>query len=248
MGYPHSTGAPQIDWLIGDAAMFPPGAALASERIARLPNGFLCFAPPPGMPEVTTDAPQGGPVFGSLNHLPKLGGATLALWGRVMAAVPDARLLIKCGALADPEIAKALAERLAGHGIARGRLILEGPQPFADAMRAYQRIDIALDPIPYNGGTTTAHALWMGVPVVALAGSRACGRMGVGLLGAAGREGWVAADPDGYVAIAAGLADGITGLRAGRIALHRSVAASRMCDVAGNARALMDVYRAIAGR
>ncbi|MFT5948158.1 MAG: protein O-GlcNAc transferase [Paracoccaceae bacterium] len=247
IGYPHSTGAPQIDWLIGDAAMHPPGAALASERIARLPNGFLCFAPPPGMPEVTGAAPRGGPVFGSLNHLPKLGDATLALWGRVMAAVPDARLLIKCGALADPEIARALAARLAGHGIARGRLILEGPQPFTEAMRAYHRIDIALDPIPYNGGTTTAHALWMGVPVVALAGSRACGRMGVGLLTAAGHSEWIAPDPAAYVAIAADLADGLAGLRAGRIALHRSVKASAMCDVEGNARALMEIYRSIAG-
>ncbi len=246
IGYPHSTGSSAVDWLITDRILFPDDkTALATERLACLPGSFLCFAAPPTMPSPSGDHPQGDVVFGSLNHLPKLGNATVALWASVLKAIPRARLLVKCGPLAEKAVADRLAARFAAAGVDRSRLILEGPEPFSEAMRAYERMDIALDPIPYNGGTTTAHALWMGVPVVSLAGTRSCGRMGASLLTAAGCDTWVAADTDGFVRIAAALAGDPVGLRSGRLDLHRHVAGSALCDIDTYAAALADIYRRI---
>ena len=134
------------------------------------------------------------------------------LWARVLQAVPDSRLLVKCAAFCEPEAGDIYRQYFAEQGISPDRLDFEGPSNFADAMRAYDRIDIALDTVPYNGGTTTCHALWMGVPVVSLKGGNFCGRMGASFLAAAGFPGLVAADQRGFVDIAANLATDSAGL------------------------------------
>ncbi|MGF1453935.1 MAG: tetratricopeptide repeat protein [Alphaproteobacteria bacterium] len=246
IGYPHSSGNRAIDWLISDGVLYPDGEEpAATETVIRLPHSFLCFAAPADFPAFTGNHPSGPVVFGSLNALPKLGRPTVEAWAGVMAGVPEARLLIKCGAFAGAGVREDMARRFAEHGVARERLILEGPEVFTEAMRAYERIDIALDPTPYNGGTTTAHALWQGVPLVTLKGTRSCARMGASLLTAAGHPEWIGADRDGFVAIARALAADVERLRAERRALHEQVTASPLCDVEAYADALFDIYRRI---
>lgn len=247
IGYPSTTGYGAVDWLIGDRILFPAGADhLYTERLARLPKAFLAFSPPPSMP-VAADARKDGPVvFGSLNHFPKLNDGVVALWAQVLKAADGAILLLQCAAFAEPETRAATARRFALRGVEASRLRLEGPQAFGEAMTRYRDIDIALDPFPYNGGTTTAHALHMGVPVVTLAGRFFCGRMGASLLSAAGRPEWVAASEADYVRIAANLANRVAGGAPVRADLLASNAAAPLFDVSQWADDVAGLYRELA--
>jgi predicted O-linked N-acetylglucosamine transferase (SPINDLY family) len=247
IGYPSTTGYAAVDHLIGDGVLFPPGdETLYTERLARLPNAFLAFAPPPSMPAPKPARKEGPVVFGSLNHLPKLNDGVIALWADVLKAAPGAQLLLQCAAFAEPETRAESAQAFAAQGIGAGRLRLEGPQPFAEAIRRYAEIDIALDPFPYNGGTTTAHALHQGVPVVTLEGRYFCGRMGASLLAAAGRPEWIAKSREDYVRIAADLAARIARGDAPRADLLRSNARAPLFDIDRWAQDVEQLYRAMA--
>lgn len=247
IGYPSTTGYAAVDFLIGDAVVFPDGAdSLYTERLARLPNAFLAFSPPPSMPAPAA-LRRGGPVvFGSLNHLPKLNDGVIALWADVLKASPGSLLLLQCAAFAEDETRRETAKSFARAGLDAARLRLEGPQPFAAAMTRYADIDIALDPFPYNGGTTTAHALHQGVPVVTLEGRYFCGRMGASLLKAAGRSEWIAATPAEYVRIASDLAARIGAGAPTRQALLASNRTAPLFDVDRWAADVAALYRALA--
>lgn len=247
IGYPSTTGYGAVDVLIGDGVLFPEGAAaLYTERLARLPSSFLAFAPPPSMPPPEAKRKDGPIVFGSLNHLPKLNDGVVALWAEILRAAPQSILLLQCAAFAEPETRAATARRFAARGVGASRLRLEGPQPFGEAMKRYAEIDIALDPFPYNGGTTTAHALHMGVPVVTLAGAYFCGRMGASLLSAAGRREWIAATKEEYVRIAANLALRISGGEPVRENLLGSNRSAPLFDVDQWADDVAMLYQALA--
>jgi predicted O-linked N-acetylglucosamine transferase (SPINDLY family) len=236
LGYPHSTGLGRIDWLIGDRVVAPAEhGALFSEGVAQLPHSVFCWAPVEEYP-LPPARPGGAPVvFGSFNNAMKLSPRTIALWSRVLLAVPGAMLLLKAPSLADAQVRQRYVALFAAQGVAAERLVLRGPSGLADMMQEYGDIDIALDPVPYNGGTTTLQALWMGVPVVALEGGNFVGRMGASFLRTLGRPDWVAGDEDGYVAIAVALAGEAGGLRAGRAGLRARMAASPLCDIEGYA-------------
>jgi predicted O-linked N-acetylglucosamine transferase (SPINDLY family) len=248
IGYPSTTGYAAVDWLIGDGVLFPAGAdRFYSEQLARLPNAFLAFAPPPSMPAPAARRKDGPVAFGSLNHLPKINDGVVAVWVRVLKAAPGSTLLLQCAAFAEEETRRETARRFAAAGIGADRLRLEGPQPFAEAMNRYAEIDIALDSFPYNGGTTTAHALYMGAPVVSLAGGYFCGRMGESLLAAAGRPEWIAATRDDYVSIAAGLAAQISGGAPVRETLLTSNRAAPLFDADQWADAVAAIYGKLSG-
>lgn len=240
-GYCFSTGLDAIDAVLLDRHHAPPGAeALFAERVVRLPAAYVCWQPP-------TIAPDPGPppalatgtvTFGSLNNLSKVGDGVLGLWARVLAAVPGSRLIVKAGALSDPATRAHTLARMAQAGLPAGRVEVLGLTDQAANLATYGRIDIGLDTWPYSGGVTTLEALWMGIPVVTLAGRAWFGRHSACHLTVAGVPELVAADADGYVAIAAGLAgdrDALARLRAG---LRQKVAASPLCDGAGYAAAL----------
>ena len=211
LGYPSTTGLPTIDWRLVDAVTDPPGEAdaLASERLERLDGGFLCYEPP-------ADAPDPGPppsvakghvTFGSFNFASKLSDRCLDAWARVLAAVPGARLMLKGGFVADEGTRARVLSRLAAGGIGAERVDLLGwTASHAEHLALYGNLDIALDPFPYNGATTTCEALWMGAPVVTLAGGAHAGRVGASLLTRVGLEALIADDVEAYVAIAVGLA------------------------------------------
>jgi protein O-GlcNAc transferase len=236
LGYPATTGLPAMDARIVDAVSDPDDAGCV-ERVVRLPGGFLAFAPPPG-PEPSRE--PGPPTFGSFNNVAKLGPRTVACWAKILHAVPESRLLLKGLSFEDPGIAARYRSLFAAHGIAPDRLDLIGWVAGSGGhLPLYARIDVALDPFPYNGTLTTLEALWMGVPVVSLRGDRHAARVGASILSHLGRPDLIAASEDAYVKKAGELVSA----RADRAALRASLEASPLMDGARLARELETAYR-----
>ena len=249
LGYPSTTGMQEMDWIIGDTQLIPEKyAALYSERPARLPGSFLCFKPRPGTPEVVpTPALENHYItFGSYNNLPKLSDRCIGLWARVLNAVPNARLILKALSFSDENIQKQVWNRFEKAGVAQQRIQLLGPTvPITRFLAEYGHIDIALDTLPYNGGTTSCDALWMGVPVVSLAGQHFYERMGSSILTALGRPEWVANNEANYVDIAVQLATDITVLAKLRGGLRNEMKRSSLCNAQDFTRGLEALYRNI---
>lgn len=241
-----STGFPQVDALIGDAAAIPPGEeASCVEAVRRVTHTYLPFqvfyptppvAPPPCLR-------NGFVTFGSLASAYKLTDLTLDTWGAAMRAVPGSRLLLRNRALEGDANRADLVARFAARGIAAERLALLGGADHQAFLRSYDAMDIALDSFPYNGGTTTAEALWQGVPMLTTRGDRWAARTSLSILLAAGLADFVAADAAGLVALAARLAGDPAQLAARRAAQRERVAASPACNPAALCRELEAIYR-----
>jgi protein O-GlcNAc transferase len=250
LGYPNTTGLSAIDYRLVDAVTDPPGAAdaLASETLLRLPGGFLCYGGLTGAPE-----PKGPPclttgavTFGSFNNPAKLSAATCDAWAALLARLPQARLLLKGGWFVDAATRALYLARLTERGVAADRVELMPRVSGAAAhLSVYERVDVALDPFPYNGTTTTCEALWMGVPVVSLRGTRHAGRVGASLLTQAGLPELIADSAADYLDIAAALAADPARLNALRHTLRLRVAASPLCDGPGFARKMEAAYGAM---
>jgi predicted O-linked N-acetylglucosamine transferase (SPINDLY family) len=211
LGYPDTTGLTRIDLRITDAESDPPGLteSLHTERLLRLPGGFLCYGAPRPAPEVAPCPSAGGaPIrFGSFNALHKVSDQLLALWSRLLAAAPEAQLVLKNPFLSTESGRAQLRARLAAAGLPLARVELIGQVPDAAShLAVYGRIDVALDTYPYHGTTTTCDALWMGVPVVTLAGPAHVSRVGASLLTRVGLADLIAENEDAYIARALELA------------------------------------------
>ncbi|PWC59584.1 hypothetical protein TSH7_20250 [Azospirillum sp. TSH7] len=248
LGYPNGTGMASVDYRIVDPISDPVGPtdAHAVETLVRLPAPFLCFRPPAAAPAVVPlpAGATGAITFGSFNKLPKITDGTVALWAEVLRRVPDARLLLKDRPLSDPGTAALMRARFAAAGIDPARLDLVGfIKDAAGHLAAYNRIDIALDPHPYNGTITTCDCLWMGAPLVTLAGGRHAARVGASLMAAVGLPELVAATPDRYAAIAADLAGDLTRLMRLRLGMRERLRASPLCDQGRFMRNLETAYR-----
>jgi protein O-GlcNAc transferase len=236
LGYPGKTERPANDWLIADHHLCPPGQQHEShERIARLKNCFLCYQPQPDTPDVAPPPFEKNSfiTFGSFNHLAKLTNSTVRLWSRVLNAVPDSRLILKALPLADEPTRTLTRQRFADCGIAPERIDPLPPTvPLSAFMAEYSRLDIGLDTVPYNGGTTSCDALWMGVPVISLPGGRFSSRMGASVLSTVGLEEFVATDNEDYVQIATRLDANKDRIRSLRSSLRSQVASSPLCNPA----------------
>jgi protein O-GlcNAc transferase len=239
LGYLGTTGVGAIDYLIADDWTLPPELeSHFTEKIWRLPKSYLCFTPPV---EDDTIGPlpalaNGYVTFGSFNNLIKLGPDVISLWARVLHAVPESRLLLKTNQFIEPSVRHEVAQKFAHHGIEGSRLMIEPTVPRADYLKPFNRVDIALDPFPYPGITTSVEGLWMGVPFVTLAGKTFMARQGVGLLNNAGLADWVAADEDDYVKLAARRAGDLQTLQQLRQELRARVHASPIFDAESFAR------------
>jgi len=230
-GYPGTTGVRAIEWRLTDDQADPSGVAAteATETLWRLPNGFLCFQPDPSAGEVgpLPAAERGHVTFASFNSLAKITDQVLATWASLLLEVEGARLLLKSRALSDPGPGARVRATLAGHGIdpARVEVAPYTATPVAH-LALYRQVDVALDAFPYNGTTTTCEALWMGVPVVTLAGTTHAGRVGASLLSRVGLDALVTSTPDDYAAVAARLARDVPALAHLRSRLRGRVARS----------------------
>jgi protein O-GlcNAc transferase len=249
LGYSGTTGLGAIDYILGDRWVTPDSeVAQLAETPWRLPDSYLCFAPP-ALPVEVGPAPadDGGPItFGSFNNINKLSELTIAAWARVLGDVPESRLLLKHRMLEDADIATGLCARFTAHGIRAERLLLKGRDPTAEAhLRSYDLVDIALDPFPYNGTTTTVEALWMGVPVLGLKGERFIAHVGESILHTAGLGDWVTSDADAYVAKATAFAADRRALAALRQDLRPQLLASPLCDAPRFARHLETAFHAM---
>ncbi|MFN0134073.1 MAG: hypothetical protein ACKVW3_16280 [Phycisphaerales bacterium] len=244
MGYNGTTGLPTIDYRIVDSITDPPGSDdLETERLIRLDGCFLCYTPPHHAPPISLRPDDQPIVFGSFNTMLKIGPPVAALWARVLRAVPGSRLIIKNPTLGNADTASACRQLFAREGVVHPALQLRGPTPGrAEHMAMYADIDIALDPFPYNGTTTTLESLWMGVPVVNLVGDRHCARAGRSLLTHAGLSELSADTPDDYIRIAAQLAADHARRRGLRTSLRESVRTA-LCDAPSFTRRIEAAYR-----
>lgn len=248
LGYPDTTGLPAMDWRITDAVADLPDEAerLHTEKLMRLPDTAFCFRKPPGAPDVgpLPMIAAGHVTFASFNMLAKVHPALVARWAAILRAVENARLILKAAPFRDEGTRAHYHRMFADHGIAAARVELRGYIPSAaEHFALYNRVDIALDTDPYNGATTTCEALWMGVPVVTLAGRGHVGRVGATILTDLGLGALIAASPEDYSARAAALARDPARLAALRADLRPRMAASSLTDAPRFTRALEGAYR-----
>lgn len=236
LGFPATTGLTAVDYKFTDEITDPPDAqAQYTEQLYRLPTLFASYRPMSRNPlwryqpryqvRPTPALENGFITFGSCNNLGKLTDEVLTLWGNILASVPGSRLLIEGKNLERPDFAEAYRERCARLGLDPAQLDLV-PLRHDNQYLTYHRIDIALDPFPLAGGTTTFDVLWMGVPIVSMAGDSFKGRMGMGLLSYLGRTEWLAETPQDYVRIACTLASDTPSLNTLRQNLRSEVEAS----------------------
>jgi predicted O-linked N-acetylglucosamine transferase (SPINDLY family) len=248
LGYPNTTGLRAMDYRLVDEITDPPGEAdqTASERLIRLAEGFLCYAAPYAAPQPAPppSVRTGRIVFGSFNNPAKLSSITLRTWATLMKRVPDSQLLLKGSALHEPGSRDLFQAHLHAHDIDLTRVVMRGRTPgVAEHLSVYADVDIALDPFPYNGTTTTCEALWMGVPVVTLLGDRHAARVGASLLTQIKRPELIADSPEGYVEIAAKLAAEPERLAQLRATLRDQMSRSPLCDAPGFAHKVETAYR-----
>ncbi|MFV3076127.1 tetratricopeptide repeat protein [Niveispirillum fermenti] len=249
LGYFGTTGLPQMDWVIADETVLPPAESrFFTEKVWHLPGSYLCFTPPEEAPPVAPSPllNTGSLTFGSFHNRAKITPDTVHLWSRTLLAIPNARLLVKGRQFGDIGVRRGLRDQFMAQGVAPNRLRIEGAAVRSEYLKSYDMVDIVLDTVPFGGGTTTAEALWMGVPTLTLHGDRWAGRIGQGFLRALGLEDrLVAADPADFVAKATALAGDPPALATLRQELRDRFRQSPLCDAAGFTRRLEQAYRAL---
>jgi protein O-GlcNAc transferase len=248
LGYPNTTGMRAMDYRLTDAFADPPGASERRyrERLLRLPRGLWCYRPP------ADDVPDVGPLpatrnghatFASMNNVAKLNAGLVAMWAELLLRVADARLLL---ATIPPGNTRERVLRIfVDKGVDARRIEFRDRLSKGEFRALHREVDIALDTYPCNGGATTCETLWLGVPVVSLAGEVFQSRAGLSLLSAVGLAQLVARNSAEYIAIAADLAHDRAGLQQLRAGLRETVLRSPLCGAAAYTRALEDVYRAL---
>jgi len=240
LGYFATTGLKAIDYVIANRFVIPKDEEDQwVETPWRLPETYLCFSPPsvavPLAPPPCID--NGRVTFGCANNLNKLSDGTVAVWAQILTAVPNSRLSLRSAPLADSIIAERTRTRFAAHGVDLDRIELEPAiRDYGQHLAAYNRVDIALDPFPYAGGTTTVESLWMGVPVLTLKGDRYVAHMGENILHHMEMQDWIAETTDQYVSKAVAFADDPDALSDLRAKLRDRLVVSPLCDASRFAR------------
>jgi protein O-GlcNAc transferase len=228
LGYPGTTGLPEMDFRLSDSFADPPGMteALHSETLWRLPVCNWCYGEPDGLPAVRASRGNGPICFGTFNNFAKASPAVMELWAEILRAAPSSRLMIKSPATGEASVRRRTAEFFESRGVRAERLELRGLEADVRShLEVYNQTDIALDTFPYHGTTTTCEAMSMGVPVVTLAGKSHVSRVGVSLLSCVGLAELIAQTGEEYVAIAVKLAKDLP-----RLADLRGTLRPRMCE------------------
>jgi protein O-GlcNAc transferase len=247
LGYLGTTGLTRMHYRITDARADPPGMAerLHTERLVRLPHALWCFRPPYAVEHAPAPPCRrnGYVTFGSFHHAPKLSATARRLWVEILRALPGARLLLV--GIPEGRGREELLAQFAAAGVSADRLTIRPRVRMGEFLQHLDQADIALDALPYGGGTTTFDALWMGVPVVTLAGERSAGRSAASILGALGLHDWIAASEADYVRLALARAAEPGALDEMRRTLRARLRASPLMDEAGFARDMEALLRGL---
>ena len=246
IGYFATTGLTEMDWFLADAVLVPPQLEHQfTERIWRLNRPWMAYTPLDEAPEPQwTPDPDGTLWLGSFNSLTKVCDDCLTLWAQVLRAVPRSRLLLKDRMSQDSVTRNRIQRMLAQGGVDPGRVTFgERDRNWSEHMARYNSVDIALDPTPMTGGSTAFDALWMGVPLVTLAGNRLIGRQGAAALAGLGRTEWIAQSQEEYVEIVVALARDAEARREIRTSQRERMRSSPLCDGTGMARALETAFQ-----
>jgi len=245
LGYLNTTGLSRIQYRITDHHCDPVGLTerLHTERLVRLPNSQWCYRPFVSVPHSPTPPLErnGHVTFGSFNQIAKISPATRALWAQILNRLPDSRLVV--AGVAEGRAADGLRRDLGAAGIAGARLTIVPFLPVHDYLRWYDAVDIALDPTPYSGGTTTCDALWMGVPVLTVPGPRPASRSAASILMTVGLPEWIASTPGDYVQRAMEFSREPKLLSSLRVSLRERTRASPLMDEVRFTRDLELAYR-----
>src|SRR5271155_3580643 len=245
VGYPETRGLAAIDYRMTDAIRDPEGSErFSSETVIRLPHS-VCWRTrfEAGSVQKSPVARTGYITFGSFNQLHKMTPEVIKVWARLLRAEPSSRLFLVASALGNPSVGDRVATCFADEGIGRDRLMLEKTVPTPHHLALYNEVDIALDPFPYNGHTTSCEALWMGVPVVTMSGDRRVSRVGRSLLTVIDLPELIADTAEAYVEIAVSLAHDAPRLAALRAGMRERLRSSPLCDVEAMTRAVEIAYR-----
>ena len=248
LGYVGTTGLGAMDYLLADRHQVPPEAEPHyTEKILRMPDGYVCYDPP-------ADAPPVGPLpalasgqvtFGSFNNPAKITPQVVAAWAEILRRSAGSRLIVKYFGLDDRLAADRLRRMLADCGVPANQVELSGGAPQAELLKCYNTVDVALDTLPYSGGLTTCEALWMGVPVVTCPGETFAGRHSLSHLSTVGLTETIAGSLDEYAELAVSLAADLTRLADLRAGLRDRVARSPLCDGRRFADNLTEILRAV---
>ncbi len=245
IGYQNTTGMLAMDYRLTDDYCDPPGTtdALYTEQLVRLPRSFFCYLPSSDAPAVTRlpASALGYVTFGSVNNFNKISPAVLTTWAKLLVRVPHSRLVVRADMTDSLRV--YLERSFANHGVDSERLELVNRLPRLGYLELIDRLDIALDPFPFNGHTTTCDCLWQGVPMVTLSGDSYASRFGGSGLVTLGLDAWIARTAAEYVQIAAAMAADLERLAQLRAELRPQMAASPLLDFVGFTRNLETVYR-----
>lgn len=246
LGYFDTTGLEAMDYILGNRWLLPEDEeGLYTEKPWRLSDAHLCFSQPDEDVGVNAlPAMQAGRVtFGCLNRIEKINEEVIACWCRILNAMPDSQLLLKSKYFKDPDFTRHMRAMFATYDVTEERLLLEGKSNYQGYLESYNRIDVALDPFPYNGGTTTVEGLWMGVPILTLKGDRYVAHMGESIMQSMQMSEWVASDKDDYVEKAIAFASDLPALAELRAGLRQRLQVSPICDAPRFARNLEAAFR-----
>jgi predicted O-linked N-acetylglucosamine transferase (SPINDLY family) len=236
-----------MDYRLTDAIADPPGVTeqFHTEQLVRLPEVFACFRPSEHSPPVGAlpASTKGHITFASFHKLPKLNDRLLEWWAQILRQVPDSRILMTAIGLDEVSRQERLIDFFAGEGVALERLEFKGRQMLPQYLALHNEVDLLLDSHPFTGHTIGCHALWMGVPVVTLAGDRHCARMVASVLGNLGLPDLIARSPEEYVKIASELAANLPRLAELRSTLRERMRASPLTDAPHFARSVEQAYR-----
>jgi predicted O-linked N-acetylglucosamine transferase (SPINDLY family) len=247
LGYWASTGVAEIDYFLTDDTSLPiHEAKFYSEKPWYLPNTRLCMSPPTVDHQIlVSELPalrNGFITFGTYQILSKISDETLAVWARVLLQIPTAKMRIQSRPLAHPQVVNEFSERLTAAGIDLKRVDLHGGSNRPDYLASYREVDIVLDTFPFPGGTTTAEALWMGVPTITISGDSLLARQGESMLRCVGLNDWVAKTKDEYVELAQSHAGELLKLSRMRSMLREISSKSPLFDAARFAENLQDAF------
>lgn len=233
LGYFDTTGMESVQYILTDAVCVTTEMEqYFAEKVLRMPDDFVCFEPPSDAPNIShlPAIANGHITFGSQNQLAKVTDAVLDLWAQVLLQTPSSRLLFQAKAFNNPDVLKRISAKFSDRGVETSRIDFIAAVDTQQILRNYCHIDIALDPFPCAGGTTTCEALWMGVPVVTLLGDRFGGRHSASHLNTVGLNNLIAVDTQGYLEIVQSLCQDLAALGRLRAGLREQMRRSPLCD------------------